>query len=45
MLAQNENGQNTLHVAAEGSVAVMEKLWDFATEEHQKQDELKINFY
>jgi hypothetical protein len=23
-------------------MAVREKLWDFATEEHQKQDELKI---
>jgi hypothetical protein len=43
--SQNENGQNVLHATAEGNVAVQEKLWDFATEEHRKQHELKINFY
>ena len=42
LLTQNEYWRTALHLTAEGSVAVLEKLWDFATEEHQKQDELKL---
>jgi hypothetical protein len=34
-----------MQATAEGNLAVREKLWDFAIEERQKQDELKINFY
>jgi len=29
LLAQNDYGETALHVAAEGSVAVLEKLWFF----------------
>ena len=40
LLAQNEYGQTALHLAAEGSVAVMEKVWAWAKEVQLNKDEL-----
>ena len=40
LLAQNEYGETALHVAAEGSVAVLEKIWAFFKEAQLNEDEL-----
>jgi uncharacterized protein YjfI (DUF2170 family) len=41
LLAQNEYGQTALHVAAEGSVSVLEKLRAFVKEVERNKDEVK----
>ena len=41
LLAQNEYGQTALHVAADSSVVVLEKLWAVANETQLNLDELQ----
>ena len=41
LLAKNEYGETTLHMATEGSVVVPERLWAFFKEAQLNKDELK----
>ena len=45
LLAQNKYVETAVHIAAEGSVAVLEKLRGLAKEAQLNEDELKINCY
>ena len=45
LLAQNKYIETAVHIAAEGSVAVLEKLRGLAKEAQLNEDELKINCY
>lgn len=40
-LAQNRYGENALHMTAEDSVAVLEKIWAFFKEARLNKDKLK----
>jgi hypothetical protein len=40
LLAQNEYAETALHLAAEGNVAVLEKVWAYFKEAQLNEDDL-----